>query len=201
MNVQDYLKEVSYVGEMEMFGETVKIYKSKFDDSYMTQVGMEDNMKFLADKEITQELTHGVGFSPKDGKWYGWSHRAIYGFGIGSTCSKGDCHYVPSTPEALIDDHADFFMDISAESAAEKRAECQILDDRSGIRILHTPIKMAVVQDIDELEDAIDNPESVDEVLLFENDYTVIECGRGEWIAETLLDAKQMAQDFNSGVS
>jgi len=36
-----------------------------------------------------------IGFSHKDGKWYGWSHRAIYGFKIGSTCKKGDCHYIP----------------------------------------------------------------------------------------------------------
>ena len=36
-----------------------------------------------------------VGFSIKDGKWYGWSHRAIYGFKIGSRCRKGDCHYTP----------------------------------------------------------------------------------------------------------
>jgi hypothetical protein len=36
-----------------------------------------------------------IGFSLKDGKWYGWSHRALYGFKIGSTCKKGDCHYTP----------------------------------------------------------------------------------------------------------
>ena len=24
-----------------------------------------------------------IGFCEKDNKWYGWSHRAIYGFGIG----------------------------------------------------------------------------------------------------------------------
>jgi hypothetical protein len=34
-----------------------------------------------------------IGFSVKDGKWYGWSHRAIFGFKIGSKCLKGDCHY------------------------------------------------------------------------------------------------------------
>jgi hypothetical protein len=34
-----------------------------------------------------------IGFSKKDNKWYGWSHRAIYGFEIGSTCEKGDAHY------------------------------------------------------------------------------------------------------------
>jgi hypothetical protein len=34
-----------------------------------------------------------IGFSDKDGKWYGWSHRAIFGFKVGSVCRKGDCHY------------------------------------------------------------------------------------------------------------
>lgn len=46
-------------------------------------------VKFIEEKEITPELagrTHtvcSVGKSAKDGKWYGWSHRALVGFGIG----------------------------------------------------------------------------------------------------------------------
>ena len=32
-----------------------------------------------------------IGFSPSRQKWYGWSHRAIYGFGIGFKIKKGDC--------------------------------------------------------------------------------------------------------------
>lgn len=34
-----------------------------------------------------------IGYSVKDGKWYGWSHRAIYGFGIGHVPQNGDCGY------------------------------------------------------------------------------------------------------------
>lgn len=30
-----------------------------------------------------KEISCGLGFSEKEQKWYGWSHRAIYGFGIG----------------------------------------------------------------------------------------------------------------------
>lgn len=37
-----------------------------------------------------------IGYCAKDGKWYGWSHRAICGFGIGSRLKKGDCGYDPS---------------------------------------------------------------------------------------------------------
>ncbi len=117
MNVTEYLNKVAYVTTFEfMEGEQSEIYQSKFDDSYIAHVGLEDNIKYLAKLEITDELTHGVGFSPKDGKWYGWSHRAIYGFKIGSECKKGDCHHVAATPEDLIDDYASFYLDISQES-------------------------------------------------------------------------------------
>lgn len=32
-----------------------------------------------------------IGYCKKNRKWYGWSHRAIFGFGIGSTVKEGDC--------------------------------------------------------------------------------------------------------------
>ncbi len=31
-----------------------------------------------------------IGFSEKEQKWYGWSHRAIYGFGIGDKVDSED---------------------------------------------------------------------------------------------------------------
>jgi len=209
MEVKEYLKEVAYRDTIEFIkGEQSDVYKSKFDNSYITHVGLEDDIKYLADREITKELTHGVGFSPKDNKWYGWSHRAIYGFEVGSTCKKGDCHYVPKTPEELIDNHADFFADffadISKECAEEKRAEFQILPDRSGIRILPHSLKIPVVNDLMELDSYLDResfgkqPEEID---IVGNDFYEIKCGKGEWIAETMEDAKQMAIDFNEGVS
>ncbi|KKN53801.1 hypothetical protein LCGC14_0598940 [marine sediment metagenome] len=32
-----------------------------------------------------------IGFCEAEQKWYGWSHRAIYGFRVGDTVTKGDC--------------------------------------------------------------------------------------------------------------
>ena len=49
-----------------------------------------------------QDSSHSrcsIGFSVKDGKWYGWSHRALYGFKKGSKCEKGDCHYTEERGE------------------------------------------------------------------------------------------------------
>lgn len=32
-----------------------------------------------------------IGFCKKEQKWYGWSHRAIHGFGIGDEVREGSC--------------------------------------------------------------------------------------------------------------
>lgn len=45
-------------------------------------------------KSKAEHCVCSIGFSVKDEKWYGWSHRAIFGFKVGSTCKKGDCHYI-----------------------------------------------------------------------------------------------------------
>lgn len=50
-------------------------------------------MKFFAKHGISKVYNGSIGFSEKEQKWYGWSHRAIYGFGIGSKVKKGDCGY------------------------------------------------------------------------------------------------------------
>ncbi len=41
-------------------------------------------------KRRPESVVCSMGFSEKDQKWYGWSHRALAGFGIGSRVKKGD---------------------------------------------------------------------------------------------------------------
>ena len=49
----------------------------------------------LAKRGIKPEKSrpeHGVcsiGFCEREQKWYGWSHRAIFGFGVGSSVTQG----------------------------------------------------------------------------------------------------------------
>lgn len=40
-----------------------------------------------------------LGFSPTQNKWYGWSHRAIFGFTVGSKITKYSSGYTPDTFE------------------------------------------------------------------------------------------------------
>lgn len=183
MNVTEYLNKVAYVTSVEfMEGELSEVYKSKFDDSYIIHVGMEDDKKFFADHEITDELTHGVGFSPKDNKWYGWSHRAIYGFTIGSTCKKGDCHYRAANIEDEIEAAIAFWSDD-----------------------VHTNLKAEDMGN-GEIEVTWDYSNKIPNKSMRGNISGVgwhykLPFGRGEWTAKTMEDAKQMAIDFNEGVS
>lgn len=64
------------------------------DDKY---VGTLENAKFYFDEGILPESDFrnnpvvSIGKSFIDGKWYGWSHRAMYGFKIGDVVKEGDC--------------------------------------------------------------------------------------------------------------
>lgn len=60
-------------------------------------IGNEKTAEFLIhNKGIMPELMLGakvcsIGFCERERKWYGWSHRAIYGFKIGDVAKEGDC--------------------------------------------------------------------------------------------------------------
>ena len=187
MNTKDYLDKVAYIDDIDIGigGRKSKVYKSKFDGSYITHVEMEDNIKYLADKEITDELTHGVGFSPKDNKWYGWSHRAIYGFKIGSECKKGDCHYVGDSLKAQKEDAVRFWSDEHNENV-----RCVGILRKDGDEFFAINWDYLDTVPNKKLHGTKGNTQ-----------HYITPLGRGEWTAKTMEDAKQMAQDFNKGVS
>lgn len=46
-----------------------------------------------------------IGFSASRQKWYGWSHRAIFGFNIGDSVKEGDCTASSGWTEEYLKDH------------------------------------------------------------------------------------------------
>jgi len=183
MKPKEYLDKVAYKAIIKMGDTSSQVYKSKFDDSYITHIGMEDSIAHLAKREITEQLTHGVGYSPKNKKWYGWSHRAIYGFKIGSTCKKGDCHY-----------RAKNLKD-------ELTAAINFWSEPEHINVRAEKIKDGLIEVSWEYTDAIRNKKLRGTTQHINWYYEHKNPGRGEWVAKTMEDAKQMAIDFNEGVS
>ena len=66
-------------------------------NAFGVYVGDKETADLLAEKGILPEprtatsSVCSIGFSHKNQKWYGWSHRALYGFGIGDVAKEGDC--------------------------------------------------------------------------------------------------------------
>lgn len=128
-----------------------------------------------------------IGFCEREQKWYGWSHRAIYGFGVGSTVSKGDCAYIPATVDELFDS-----LTVPDDGGF---AWCQAADVEKidgGVRVRHAVVRHTT-----------EDPETgeLSGFVEAEPEYQVLHTGRGEWTAETLDDAKEMAIAFADSVS
>lgn len=208
MTILEWLNNNAARRPSDIEGDDGDIWVTKDRGDYITRAGMEHKVRFLADYTLSKvSSTWGsgkpinIGFSEKEQKWYGWSHRAIYGFGIGSKVSRGDCAYVGATPEDLIEDRARFFAELGEEKANIARAECQILPDRSGITILHAPMVLPMVS-MENLAAAINGDDvPTEQIDIRKDSWSVKKCGRGEWAAKTLEDAKQMAVDFAEGVA
>jgi len=164
-----------YVIRKTKYGETAFTKKgSPIGDVKMAKL-LVDKMGIIPQKADPNHSICSIGFNKEKQKWYGWSHRAIYGFGIGDKVKKGHCGYVPSTQDEFIENEIRFWKDLH-NVTVEKRTNDGVWfkyepkkKDRSGINRKPEFIKFQL--------------------------------GRGEWEAKTLEDAKEMAKDFARGVS
>jgi hypothetical protein len=137
---------------------------------------------------VKREPEHSVcsiGFSVKDSKWYGWSHRAIFGFKIGSTCKRGNCHYQSPNRREFRAACKRFW---TSDSHEQLRARYDIEDGSPGVRVIWTYANDIPNEALRGQERGTFSPYPS-------------EWGRGEWTAKTVAEARQMACDFAEGVS
>lgn len=190
MNVTQFLKQVAHIVPSDIPEDDGKAWVSNFDNSYVTRVGMEDDglLRFLAEHEVISELTNGVGYSPKEDKWYGWSHRAIYGFEIGSTCKRGDCHYRASCVEeeiaaAILFWQSDDYCGMTAKEVFNEESNEHLIE----VTWTYGP--------------NVKNRSLIGKTGGARWHYDPNSFGKGEWTATSLEEARQMAEDFREGVS
>lgn len=198
---EEWLESISYIGDSQIPDDCGKIYYSKVDGSYLTRVGMEEDLNYLFKRGITEQIQDGygeprtacIGYNPVEQKWYGWSHRAIYGFGVGSEVKAGSCAYLSNNKESFLEREFNFWSDPEYSIGDDKAYFCDkyfVEEDRyvSGVEITYT------------YNDLVPNKSLRGTVYKrfcpFPDKW-----GRGEWTALTLEDAKQMAIDFARGVA
>ena len=186
MNIQDWLEQHAERTPSNLEGVTSEMWVTKLRGDYLTLVGMEDKLNHLTDLiNVSSAWEAGkpvnLGFNPSDGKWYGWSHRAMYGFEIGSEVVRGDCAYCPTDKDDFLKDMIRFWTeDDHVNVTGEHRA--------NGVYIEW------------EYSHTIPNEKFRGKISGQESQYPD-KYGRGEWVAKTNAEARQMAVDFAEGVS
>jgi len=105
-------------------------------------IGNEKEAKFLIEKKgIKPEIAPiregrpnpdkvcSIGFCDKEQKWYGWSHRAIFGFGIGYVAEKGACVCSSGWTKECLKEHPDW------DRSIKPGTEVKTLEDAKGFAI------------------------------------------------------------------
>jgi len=107
---QDYDVRWEDCGDNEMW----HLVYSKLDEGYvgrpeeayrLLQQGIRDVQKSEPNHKVCS-----IGFNPTEQKWYGWSHRARYGFGIGDVVNRGDCCASSGWTEEYLKTHKDPYV-------------------------------------------------------------------------------------------
>lgn len=100
--------------KMRGIGKMWHVVYSQIDEGY---VGRPEEAYRLLQRGIRDiqksEINHkvcSIGFNPMKQKWYGWSHRAMYGFGIGDVVKEGDCCASSGWTEDYLKTHDDPYV-------------------------------------------------------------------------------------------
>ena len=180
-----WLKKAGYRIEIEMIGEKETIPFEIIYSPLGGYVGTLDWAYKLYKWNILPELMDdeskvcSIGFNEIDQKWYGWSHRAMCGFGVGSSVSRGDCAYSSDNVDELFDELKEW----NDEGLLEKLSD--------GVKIKAEMVEFLETKD----------PDGPLMAIPAGYECHTIHIGKGEWTAKNLTDAKQMAMDFAESVS
>ena len=197
--LQNYFESIAYIGKSDILEDEGGIYYSRVDDSYLTRVGLEDSLEYLLDLGVTEQIqatskkskVASIGFNPEEQKWYGWSHRAIFGFGIDSKVKEGDCSFKPSSKESFTQDCLRFWGDLDMDGDTYKTnpiSKEEVQEGKLGIYVEYV------------YNNEVPNVSMRGQKSGMFSEYPE-QWGRGAWEAKTLDDAKEMAIDFARGVS
>ena len=74
---------------------------------------------------IHDEEVCSIGFSERDQKWYGWSHRAICGFSIGDEIKEGDSTNSSGFTDEYLQEHPEKDLSLPMGFKANNLEDCK----------------------------------------------------------------------------
>lgn len=196
--LQKFIDSISTIGNSNIPNDNGKIYCSKVDGAYLTRVGMENDLNFLLKIGVTEQIQDGygepktccIGFNPMEQKWYGWSHRAIFGYGIGSERKKGSCVYSANNKKDFAEKNLRWYGDTDMDETYKENATVKEHTEDGVLGVL-------VEYNYDT---KVPNENFRGKISSVFKPYPKT-WGKGEWTAKTLEEAREMAIDFAKEVS
>ena len=196
--LQEYIDSETVVRKTEGFGleESPDSYLSKIDNSYINFVGNEKDFKVYLKRGIKQlqsrvgGKTTCLGFNEEEQKWYGWSHRAMFGFGVGSECKKGSCGYSAGNRNDFAEENLKWYGDTDMAETYKENATVKEHTEKGVLGVL---VKY-------NYNNKVPNKSYRGKISSEFEPYPET-WGKGEWTAKTLEEAKMMAEEFAEGVS
>ena len=188
MEIAKWLEENAEQIPSNIQGSKNMIWVTKARGDYITIVGWEEKLplsRFGITDHVSSTWDAGkpinIGFNPLEQKWYGWSHRAVYGFGVGAECKKGHVHYRPIDKDDFLSAMIRFWSDEYALNITGEHRE-------NGVYV--------------EWEYSQDVPnEKLRGTMSGQFQQYPDRYGRGEWKAKNLADARKMAIDFANNIA
>lgn len=178
MNVYEYLHQVA---DLEYFSGSPQesllphfAWMTKESDHQLCMIGEEQSMlmQMLAYDEVLHDLGDGIGYSKNRESWVGWDEENYIRFTVGSVCTKNSPHFLPSGKGEF----SEYIL-----ATYEKK----------------NPVKFKLgyprYDGVDGVSVSIDGYDDFVHFYKFPETY-----GNGEWVAETMEDAKKMAIDLNT---
>ena len=163
-----------------------------------TYIGDREEAEFLYSKGITEHVSHGTGFNPSKQRWYGWSHRAFAGFGVGDSCRLGDCAFEPANKEDIEACMLEFW-DLSDPYAWRECENETVVCKNRLFRSVETR-QDGVLGWLVAFDTVFIGAPSRYSIHTYFTPYPKV-WGKGAYTVRSLKEAKQMAIDFAKGVS
>ena len=187
LNEHLILVETTHFGANRLFQEV------RNNDNVFVGTLSDELTKYILNKNINPEPIDrqnicSIGFCAEDNKWYGWSHRAIYGFTIGSEVKEDSINY--NKKYDSLEDKCNVL-----NKNKGKYYKFLIVNDHIEYDFLYTETVGLTSDNVFITKTGWIR--SVDKVT---NKPYMIYNGKGAWKANTIEDAKQMAIDFARAV-
>lgn len=124
------LKIKFYIELVNPFDDTPSFitYCENFDGKY---IGLWEEGRFLLKRNIAPETFNGnkvcsIGYCKKENKWYGWSHRSLYGFGI-NDCIESNNHLCSQSgwTKEYLKDHPEEDLSLPVGFRANNIEDCK----------------------------------------------------------------------------